>query len=712
MAKKEMVHLHVHTEYSMLDGYCRISNLVEYLKEIGSDSVAITDHGVMYGVVDFYKQCKKANIKPILGLETYVVPDMEEHKEFRSKIDEHKKVRKKMTAKEKTQDTHPLSVKDMYSTLATENEDYYGNSEIMTDKKSGEIIRDEQGNPKYKFGASHLLLLAKNNEGYFNLMQIASESQIKGFYYKPRVDNKTLRKYGKGIIATSACRGGSIPKLILRGRIDLAERLILEYCDIFDEFYLEIQPSELPEQLIINQTLIELGEKLNIPIVATSDAHYVKKEDWEAHDVLLAISTDSAMDDEDRFRFDEHINYIMTREEMLEYGIPEVAIDNAQVIADKCDVDLQLGGILFPHFKIPKGYTNRQYIEYLAYNGLIDRYMNWTEEKKESVNMAEYKNRIDTELKVIDSKSYTDYFLIVADFIDYARKRNIYVGPGRGSACGCLISYCLKITSLDPIEHGLIFSRFLNEERESPPDIDIDFEEYIDLPELYPSGRQDVIKYVSDKYGHDKICQILAMGTMGTRVVLKDTGRALGIDHNEITKINKFIPMESGFQWPLAHCLYGNEKAEREPISEIVKFAEKHPKLFEYAIGFEGMPRHTSIHAAGVVMAPRPVNEMFPLCVGKGGEIVSQFSKDTVEELQGLKADFLGLKTLGVLHKAIDNVRRTKNIVIELEKIPLNDKKSLELIKNKDTDGVFQVELVKWLPYDSNIVLNKISLTS
>lgn len=466
-----LIHLHVHTEYSLLDGANRIDKLIKRVKELEMDSIAITDHGTMHGIVDFYKQCVENDVKPILGLETYVVPDMEEHEKWKVKIAEHKKKRKKMNAKEKREDDHPLSVKDALNRLAESNEDYFGNSEIEIteeDGEDGEIITNE----KCKFKISHLLLLAKNEEGYKNLMKIATESQLRGFYYKPRVDHETLKKYGKGIIATSACRGGEIPRLILRGRVDLAEKLAKKYSEIFDEFYLEIQPSNNEDQRIVNQTLIEISKRTDVPLVATSDAHYTLEEDSEAHEILLAVSTGSSMEDENRFRFDEHVNFIMTKEEMMDYGIPEEAINNTSRIAEQCNVDIELGKLLLPEVPKPVGYTDRQFIDKLCLDGLYQRYMEWPDEKKKKVNLEEYTKRLNYELDIIEEKGYIDYFLIVSDFINYARGENIYVGPGRGSAAGCLVSYTLRITNLDPIQYDLMFERFLNPERKAMPDID------------------------------------------------------------------------------------------------------------------------------------------------------------------------------------------------------------------------------------------------
>ena len=420
------------------------------------DSVAISDHGVMYGFVDFYKQCKEAGIKPILGLEAYTVPDMEEHVKLQQELEQHRRKRKKMTSKEKNEDKIPLTVKEALNRKAETDERYFGNSEVK-------VTVDEEGNETrdYNFKISHLLLLAKNEEGYKNLFKIASESQLRGFYYKPRVDNKTLKKYGKGIVATSACRGGSIPRLILRGRTDLAEELAKYYSSIFDEFYLEIQPSENKDQLMINQTLIEISNKTGIPLVCSSDAHYVNLEDSHTHDVLLAVSTGATMEDEDRFRFDETINYIMTEEEMLSYGIPQEAIDNTKVIADKCNVEIEMGKLYFPDTNIPRGYTRRQYIERLCQEGLSEKFNSWTKKKKDNTNLNVYIDRLKYELDVIESKGFIDYFLIVRNFINYAKENNIYTGPGRGSAAGSMASYCLGITKLDPIEHGLIFERGL-----------------------------------------------------------------------------------------------------------------------------------------------------------------------------------------------------------------------------------------------------------
>lgn len=453
-------HLHVHTEYSLLDGFCRVEKLVKKVKELGMDSVAITDHGTMYGAIDFYQQCTRAGIKPIMGLEAYVVPDMKEQDMIAEMVATNKLLKRAMKEKEKKESDLIISIREMFSNFAANDERYFGNSAI--------VIEEEE--IKIKYAISHLLLLAKDNEGYKNLLKIASEAQLRGFYNKPRVDFETLKEYGRGIIATSACRAGEIPRMILRNRYDLALDLAKRYSEIFDEFYLEVQPSVNSEQMLVNEALYRMSKETGIPLVVTSDAHYINKTDSKRHDMLLVVATNADVDDENRLRFDEEVNYIMTEEEVLAFDIPQEAIDNTLKIANSCNVILEIGKPLLPQIEIPSGYTQRQYIEKLTMSGLMKRFMSWPKHKQDKADMNEYRERIKYELDVIEQKGFVDYFLIVSDFIRYAKENNIYVGPGRGSAAGCMVSYCLEITNLDPIEYNLLFSRFLNPERMSMPD--------------------------------------------------------------------------------------------------------------------------------------------------------------------------------------------------------------------------------------------------
>jgi DNA polymerase-3 subunit alpha len=592
-----------------------------------------------------------------------------------------------MSSKEKKEDETPLSVKDALNLKAEREERYFGNSVEETIE-----MEDEEDRKEYKFKMSHLLLLARTNKGYQNLIKIASESQLRGFYYKPRVDKETLKKYSEGIIATSACRAGEIPRLILRGRVDLAKELAIEYSTIFDSFYLEIQPSENVDQLIINETLEEISKEVGIPLMVSSDAHYIREEDSDKHEILLAVSTGAKMNDEDRFRFDEHINYIMTEEELLSYEIPQEAIDNTKVIADQCNVELDMDNVYLPDMPKPIGYTPRQFIEKLCLDGLYQRYNSWDVERQENTDLSKYVERIKYELDVIENKGFIDYFLIVMDFVNYAKSNDILIGPGRGSAAGCMVSYTLGITNLDPIKYDLIFERFLNPSRNALPDIDIDVEEYIEVPELFDSGRQRVIEYITSKYGKNRIAQILAMGTIAARSALKDVGRALDIDHLEINKITKFVPNDAGNQWSLKDCVYGDEKHSREPVPEILDYQQKHERLFDAAIDFEGIPRHTSIHAAGIIIAPVDVSELIPLCRGGDDAVVSQFDKDLVEEIGLIKMDLLGLRTLGVIHKCVNLIEENHGVTIDLDNIDLEDPAAMKIIKEGDTDGIFQIE--------------------
>ena len=674
--------LHVHTPWSLLDGMCKIDRLVKRVAELGQPAVGITDHGNLFGIIQFYKACKKHGIKPIIGMEAYVVPDMKEHEKIKEIVEQNKakKKEKKRKSSDESEDENVTSIKEAYTKLVTEDERYFGNSVKVTEiDKNGNVVTT------YKFSNAHLILFAKNQEGYRNLINISTEAYLEGFYSKPRIDINYLRTHGKGIIATSACLSGEIPRLILRGRTDLAKKKIQEYCEIFDEFYLEIQPGQSPEQRLVNQTLIELSEEMGVPLVATTDAHYVYKEDSEIHDILLGISTDESL------VFDEKIYYIYSEEEMLAAGIPQIAIDNTQRIVDACDVEIQFGKPLLPKVRIPEGYTSETYLRKLCYDSFYEYLRN------RDIDVDVYKERLEYELDVITTKGLADYILIVYDYINWAKTHGVMVGPGRGSGAGSLACFLLSITTLDPIVHNLMFERFLNPLRPSFPDIDVDFSEYITLDgeefsEYFKSGRQSVIEYVTEKYGAECICQIGTFGTMGTRAVLKDVGRALGIDHNEINHITKYVPSDAGKQWTLEECLCGNGEKGYEPVEEIVQYSKKYPRLFEIAIELQGLPRHPSIHAAGVVISPIPIRDLIPLMRGKNGEIVSQFDMIELEELGIIKFDYLGLRTLGSLQRTLELIKKRHGIEIDINNIDLNDPDAMRLIQDGWTDGVFQIE--------------------
>lgn len=601
----DFVHLHCHTEYSLLDGAGRISQLVAKAKELGMPAMAITDHGVMYGVVDFYKEAKKQGIKPILGCEVYVAP----HSRF-----------------DKTQ----------------------------------------RGENAY----CHLVLLAENNEGYQNLIQLVSLSFTEGFYYRPRVDKELLRRYSKGVIALSACLGGEIPGLLLKGQRAEAEKAALEYQAIFgaDNFFLELQDHGLPEQPGVNQALAEMAQKLKMPLVATNDLHYLAKKDAEHHDVLLCIQTGKILTDQDRMRFETDQFYLRSAEEMAElFAGQNEAIFNTLRIAERCNVELDFGTLHLPRYPLPEGMDADSYLEKICRDGLAARYSRMT---------PEIEQRLAYELDVIRKMGYSGYFLIVWDFIRYAREHKIPVGPGRGSAAGSLVAYVLRITNVDPLKYGLLFERFLNPERVSMPDIDIDF--------CYEK-RQQVIDYVVAFYGEDRVSQIATFGTMAAKAAIRDVGRVLGIAYAAVDRIAKLVPNELGIT--LARAL--------EISLELKQEYEGNPesrRLLDIAMALEGMPRHVSTHAAGVVISKEPLARYVPLHRTGDGIVATQYDKDRVEELGLLKMDLLGLRTLTVIGDALNNIRQNRGLEIDLEQIPLDDQKTAAMLSNGETAGVFQLE--------------------
>lgn len=598
------VHLHVHTEYSLLDGSSRIKDIVKKAKEYGMPSLAITDHGAMFGVIDFYKACREVGIKPILGCEVYVAP-------------------RKMTDK-----------------VAGIDNEYY-----------------------------HLVLIAENNEGYKNLMKIVSKAALEGFYYKPRVDKELLKKYSKGIIALSACLAGEVQDLLLKGRYEDAKRIALELEDIFGRgnFYLELQDHGIEEQRTVNEKLIDLSKETGIPLVATNDVHYVNKEDAVAHEILLCIQTGKTIDDEDRMKFPTDEFYLKSPEEMkrLFDFVPE-AIENTIKISERCNVELEFNKPKLPKFDVPDGKEANVYLRELCFNGLYERYK---EPSKEVINRLNY------ELEVIEKMGYVDYFLIVWDFIRFARENNIMVGPGRGSAAGSIVAYTLGITKIDPIKYNLLFERFLNPERISMPDIDSDF--------CY-ERRQEVIDYVFKRYGEDRVSQIITFGTMAARAVIRDVGRALNYSYAEVDTIAKMIPMELGMTIDRALELNPELKGEYENNERI-----RH--LIDIARSLEGLPRHSSTHAAGVVISSAPLVEYVPLTKNED-TITTQFPMTILEELGLLKMDFLGLRTLTVLRDAVDLVYKNKGIKVDLDSIDFEDQSVYEMISQGKTEGVFQLE--------------------
>lgn len=597
-------HLHVHTEYSLLDGAARIGDLIERTKELGMESVAITDHGVMFGVIDFYKEAKKQGIKPILGCEVYTAA----------------RGRK--------------------------------NKEADKDKHQG-----------------HLILLAKNETGFHNLMKIVSAGFTEGFYYKPRIDHEILREYSEGIIALSACLAGKVQSCMMRSDYDGAKAEALALLDIFGEgnFYLELQDQGLEEEMRILPGMKRLREETGIPFVATNDVHYVRQEDAKAHDVLLCIQTAALVDDENRMRFPNDQFYLKSEQEMsyLFSEIPE-AIANTQKIAEQCNVDLTFGEIHIPEYDVPEGQTPSQYLRLLCAEGAAGRY----ERLEESLSY-----RLEYELSTIESMGYVEYFLIVWDFINYAKQNGIVVGPGRGSAAGSMVAYCLHITDIDPIKYGLIFERFLNPERVTMPDIDIDF--------CY-ERRQEVIDYVVRKYGEDKVAQIITFGTMKAKAAIRDVGRALNMSYGEVDAIAKMVPFE--LKMTLDKALVMNPDLKKACDED-----RRVQELIDTAKALEGMPRHASTHAAGVVISKKSINEYVPLYLADKG-ISTQFTMTTIEELGLLKMDFLGLRNLTVIRDAMELILEKHGKTIDFSKMSYDDPQVYELISSANTLGVFQLE--------------------
>ncbi|RHV07703.1 DNA polymerase III subunit alpha [Firmicutes bacterium OM07-11] len=598
-------HLHVHTEYSLLDGSNKIKEYVARVKELGMNSAAITDHGVMYGVIDFYREAKKNGIKPILGCEVYVAPNSRFDREI------------------------------------TGGEDRY----------------------------YHLVLLAENNTGYSNLMKIVSKGFVDGYYYKPRVDKSLLREYHEGIIALSACLAGEVPRYISKGLYDNAKKTALEYQEIFGKgnFFLELQDHGIPEQGIVNQRLLQMSEELGIELVATNDVHYTYAEDEKPHDILLCIQTGKKLQDENRMRYEGGQYYVKSPEEMANlFPYALQALENTQKIADRCDVEIEFGVTKLPKYDVPDGMTSWEYLNKLCYEGLERRYEKPSEELRE---------RLKYELDTIQHMGYVDYFLIVWDFINYAKRHDIAVGPGRGSAAGSIVSYCLEITNIDPMRYQLLFERFLNPERVSMPDIDVDF---------CFERRPEVIDYVMRKYGKDRVVQIVTFGTLAARGVIRDVGRVMDLPYAFVDNIAKMIPQELNITIDKALKMNSELRSTYES-DEQVKY------LIDMCKRLEGLPRHSSMHAAGVVISQKSVDEYVPLSRASDGTIVTQFTMTTLEELGLLKMDFLGLRTLTVIQNAV-NLAKQKNPDFQIDKIDYNDQAVLDYIGTGKTDGIFQLE--------------------
>lgn len=601
----QFCHLHTHTEYSLLDGEASIKKLVARVKELGMDSCAITDHGSMYGVVDFYREAKSQGIHPVIGCEVYMAP--------RSRFEK----------------VHDIDNK-----------------------------------------TSHLILLAENQRGYKNLIKLVSAGYIDGFYYKPRIDFEMLKEHSEGIIALSACIAGEVPKALLRGDYDEAKKIALKYAEVLgkDNYFLEIQDHGLSEQKRIIPDMLRLSEETGIGLVATNDIHYLKKEDAKYQDVLMCIQMEKKVDDPDRMKFETEEFYIKSPEEMtslFEY-VPQ-AIENTEKIAKRCNVDFDFGTRHLPAYAVPDGKDAFEYLRELCQSGLEKRYLPVSDELQK---------RLDYELGVIKSMGFVDYFLIVWDFIHFAKNNGVMVGPGRGSAAGSIVAYSLGITTVDPIKYGLIFERFLNPERVSMPDIDIDFA---------PNGRQKIIDYVVEKYGEGQVAQIITFGTMKAKLAIRDVGRALDIPYAEVDKVAKLVPFDLKMTISKAldistelHALYENDPQIKE--------------LLDTSMALEGLPRHASTHAAGVVITSEPIVNYVPLQLNSENFITTQFTKDTVENLGLLKMDFLGLRNLTVIENAVKIIKRTRGIDLNMDEIDYDCKEVYELISSGNTDGVFQLE--------------------
>ena len=599
-------HLHVHTEYSLLDGSSKIGELAARAKELGMDSMAITDHGVMYGVIDFYRAARAAGIKPIIGCEVYVSPG--------SRFDRE----------------------------TVHGEDRY----------------------------YHLVLLAENNTGYQNLMKIVSKGFVDGFYYKPRIDEEVMREYHEGIIALSACLAGEVPRYLEKGLYEEAKEAAKRHLEIFGEgnYFLELQDHGIPLQRQVNQGIMRLSKELNIPLVATNDCHYINADDWEAHDILLCIQTGKKVSDENRMRYEGGQYYVKSEEEMRQlFPYAPEAIENTHKIAERCNVEIEFGVTKLPRFDVPDGYDSWGYLNHLCDEGFALRYPD---------DDGTLRARLDYELGTIKSMGYVDYFLIVWDFINFAKSHGIAVGPGRGSAAGSIVAYCLKITDIDPIRYQLLFERFLNPERVSMPDIDVDF--------CY-ERRQDVIDYVVEKYGKDQVAQIVTFGTLAARGVIRDVGRVMDLPYSLCDQVSKMVPAELNITLDLA--------LQKNPeLKALYESDEQVKKLIDMSKRLEGLPRHTSMHAAGVVISRTSIDEYVPLSRGADGTIVTQFTMTTLEELGLLKMDFLGLRTLTVIQDAVKMIEKDYGVKLDLEHIDYDDKKVMDSLGTGKNEGVFQLE--------------------
>ncbi len=604
------VHLHVHSHYSLLDGLTKIDDLIEAAKADGSPAVALTDHGVMYGAIEFYEKCKKEGIKPIIGVEAYLTPGSRHDR-----------------------------------TIRPNEKNYY-----------------------------HLVLLAKNNVGYHNLIKLTSLAHVEGFYYKPRIDWEILSQYAEGVIATSSCLAGEIPRLLLAGKRDKAIEKINDYVTLFgkENFFLELQDHpEIPEQMKLNDILVELSKELDIPLIVTNDVHYLKSEDDEAQDILLCLQNKSKKEDTNRMSM-LGVNYSLkpTADIAAAFAHVPEALENTVKIAEMCELELELGKIQLPHFDVPTGFDGNSFLRKLTLEGLIKRY-NKTYETIDQV----YRDRVDYELEVIAKMGWPSYFLIVADFVNWAKDEGIIVGPGRGSAAGSLVCYVLGITNLCPIEYNLVFERFLNPDRISMPDIDLDFAD---------SRRNEVLEYVQNKYGSDHVAQIITFGTMAARAAIRDVGRVLNYPYEYCDKLSKAVP-------PLMKL---KDALNRSPELKALYTEPEAKRIINYALKLEGVARHSSVHACGVLITKNPLSDHVPIQFASTSDksLVSQYSLHPIEDLGLLKMDFLGLSNLTIIEAAINIIENTRGVKINIDTIPLDDQKSYQLFQTGETTGVFQFE--------------------
>ncbi len=610
-------HLHVHTEYSLLDGSSKIKEITKRAKELGMDSLAITDHGVMYGAIDFYRAALANGVKPIIGCEVYVAPGSRFDKE------------------------------------ANAGEDRY----------------------------YHLILLAENNKGYQNLCRIVSKGFVEGFYYKPRVDYEVLKEFSEGIICLSACLAGEVQRFLAKGEYEQAKEAAARYIDIYgkENYFLELQDHGIPVQKTVNQSLLRLSQELGVELVCTNDVHYTYEDDTEAHDILLCIQTGKKKSDEDRMRYEEGKFYLKSEEEMASlFPYAPQALENTHKIAERCNVSFEFGVTKLPNYEVPEGYTAWSYLKELCEKGLYNRYpvVRGEEDASCSFTKEELEERLYYELNIIKDMGYIEYFLIVWDFIHYAKSNGIAVGPGRGSAAGSIASYCLEITDIDPMRYNLLFERFLNPERVSMPDIDVDF---------CIERRQEVIDYVGRKYGKDHVAQIVTFGTLKAKGVVRDVGRVLDMPYAQCDSIAKMIPND------LNMTLEKALKQNRE-LKELYDTDDEVKNLIDMSMRLEGLPRHASMHAAGVVICAKPVDEYVPLSRAADGSITTQYIMTTLEELGLLKMDFLGLRNLTVIRNTQSHIRKNRGIELDLDKIDYNDKKVLDYIGTGNTEGIFQLE--------------------